>query len=268
MDDLIATRTKLRSKATKLCNEFQNYRKTDKASIDSDQLALKLQHLKKVQSELQDVQVQLDELGQSDESTHLQTVEDEIFLGSRVLGRLEEAEKAQVQGSTWNTELKSSITVKIPVFHGDTMKWPEFWELFALSVHSNSSYANVQKFVVLKSHLAGTALQAIKGIPVTSDGYGQAISALKDRFERDEERKETLMKDLLNMPVVRSGDLKGMRSLIDHLSSHTRALETLGVPSSSFSSLLLPIVKTKFQKTGVSSGLDLKARPSRNSFTS
>lgn len=245
MDDLIATRTKLRAKATKLCNEFQAYRKIDRASIDSDQLALKLQHLKKVQGELQDVQVQLAKHGQTEESTHLQTVEDEVFLGTRVLGRLEEAEKAQVQGSTWNAELKSSVTVKIPVFHGDEMKWPEFWELFALSVHDNPSYANVQKFVVLKSHLAGAALRTIQGIPVTSDAYGQAITVLKDRFERDEERKEALMKELLNMPAVRGGDLKGMRSLIDHLSSHTRALETLGVPSSSFSSLLLPIVKNK-----------------------
>ena len=114
-----------------------------------------------------------------------------------------------------------------------------------MSVHNNSSYANVQKFVVLKSHLAGVALRAIQRIPVTGDGYGQAVAVLQDRFERDEERKEALMKELLNIPVVRSGNLKGMRSFIDHLSSHTRALESLGVPSSSFSSLLLPIVKNK-----------------------
>ena len=217
MDDLIATRTKLRSKATKLCNEFQTYRKTDRASIDSDQLALKLQHLSKVQGELHGVQAQLDKVGQSDESTHLQTVEDEIFLGSRVLSRLEEAEKAQSKGSSWNAELKSSITVKIPTFHGDAIKWPEFWELYTLSVHNNSSYANVQKFVVLKSHLAGVALRAIQGIPVTGDGYGQAIAVLKDRFERDEERKEALMKELLNIPVVRMSHVMSC-----HVTCHMR----------------------------------------------
>ena len=112
-----------------MCNEFQTYRKTDRASIYSDQLALKLQHLSKVQGELHGVQAQLDNVGQSDESTHLQTVEDEIFLGSRVLSHLEEAEKVQSKGSSWNVELKSYITVKIPSFHGDAIKWPEFWEL-------------------------------------------------------------------------------------------------------------------------------------------
>ncbi|KAF0288496.1 Importin subunit alpha-5 [Amphibalanus amphitrite] len=34
-----------------------------------------------------------------------------------------------------------------------------------------------------------------------------------------------------------------MRSFIDHLSAHTRALSTLGVSSESLSSLLLPMVK-------------------------
>lgn len=107
MDDLIATRTKLRTKATKLCNEFQAYRKLDRASIDSDQLALKLQHLKKVQSELQDVQVQLAKHGQTEESAHLQTVEDEVFLGIRVLGRLEEARENP--GSGLNVECRAQI---------------------------------------------------------------------------------------------------------------------------------------------------------------
>ena len=53
------------------------------------------------------------------------------------------------------------------------------------------------------------------------------------------------MKELLNMPSVRHNDLKGMRSLIDHLTAHTRALNTLGVSTDSFSSLLLPVVKDK-----------------------
>ncbi|KAF0305745.1 hypothetical protein FJT64_002498 [Amphibalanus amphitrite] len=47
----------------------------------------------------------------------------------------------------------------------------------------------------------------------------------------------------MNMSSVRHGDLKAMRSFIDHLSAHTRALSTLGVSSESLSSLLLPMVK-------------------------
>ena len=125
------------------------------------------------------------------------------------------------------------------------MKWSEFWELFVISVHDNPRFANAQKFVVLKSHLAGAALRSIQGIPVTGDGYAQAVAALKERFQQDDVRRETLMKELLNLPSVRHNDLKAVRSMIDHLSAHTRALCTLGVTTDSFSSLLLPIVKEK-----------------------
>ena len=99
--------------------------------------------------------------------------------------------------------------------------------------------------MVLKSHLAGVALKAIQGIPVTGDGYTQAVEILKDRFDLPDVRKETLLKELLNMPSVRHNDLKAMRSLIDHLSAHTRALSSLGVTADSFSSQLLPIAKEK-----------------------
>ena len=99
--------------------------------------------------------------------------------------------------------------------------------------------------MVLKSHLAGAALKSIQGIPVTADGYIQAVAALKERFQQDDVRRETLMKELLNLPSVRHNDLKAVRSLIDHLSAHTRALRTLGVSSESFASLLLPVAKEK-----------------------
>ena len=249
MDDLLATRTKLRSKATKLCNDIRSYREGDRKALDPDQLALKLHHVKKLQSEMQGVQVQLDKMGQTDDTNHSQITEDEVFLGSRMLARLEKAEeaedKAEHQIPTAYTELKTALALKIPTFQGDIMKWAEFWELFVVAVHNNPKFAKVQKFVVLKSHLTGIALKSIQGIPVTGDGYTQAVEALRERFELDDVRRETLLKNLLNMPSVRHNDLKAMRSLIDHLSAHTRALGTLGVTTESLSSLLLPIAKEK-----------------------
>ena len=249
MDELLSTRTKLRSKSTKLCNELRSYREGDRKHLDPDLLALKLHHVQKVQSELHSTQAELDKLGQADDTGHMQTMEDEVFLGSRLLTRLERAEeakeKAEPPTASGNTDIKSSISVKIPTFHGDVMKWSEFWELFEISVHNNPGFADVQRFVVLKSHLAGVALKCVQGIPVSGGGYAEAVSALKERFDRDDIRRENLMKDMLSMPAVRQNDLKAMRSLIDHLMTHTRALGTLGVGSDSFSSLMLPVVKDK-----------------------
>ena len=251
MDEMISVRTRLRSKATKLSNDLRAYRQGDSKTLDQDQLALKIHHVEKVGRELQDIQIQLDKDGKSDDSTHMQAVEDEVFLSSRLLARLEKADEAKGKGDqrsqAGNAEMKSYMksALKIPVFHGDVMKWSEFWELFAISVHDNPSFADVQKFVVLKSHQAGVALRAIQGIPVSGDGYVEACAALKERFEQDDVRRETLMKELLNLPTVRSNDLNALRSLIDHMSAHTRALNSLGVSTESFSSLLLPVVKEK-----------------------
>ena len=249
MDELLVTRTKLRGKATRLCNDLRSYREGDRKTLDPDQLALRLHHVQKLQNELQGVQDQLDKLNQADDSNHMQTMEDEVFLGTRLLARLERAQEAPSKADSSDpagiTELKSSISVKIPIFHGDLMRWSEFWELFEISVDKNPGYAAVQKFVLLKSHLAGVALRAIHGIPVTGGGYSEAVAALKERFEQDEVRREALMRELLALPPVRHSDLRSIRSLIDHLSAHTRALSTLGVSSESFSSLLLPVVKDK-----------------------
>ena len=251
MDEMISTRTKLRSKATKLCNDLRAYRLGDSKLLDQDQLALKMHHVEKVGRELQDVQIQLDKEGRSDDSDHMQTVEDEIFLSSRLLARLEKAaeakgrEKDETQSPAVNMDLRSSLSVKFPTFSGDVMRWSEFWELYTASVHDNPRVANVQKFAILKSHLAGVALRAIQSIPVSADGYVEAITVLKERFEQKDVCRERLMKELMNMQSVRSNDLNAMRSLIDHLTAHTRALNSLGVATESFSSLLLPIVKEK-----------------------
>ena len=249
MAELVAIRTKIRTKATKLCNDLREYRQGDPLTRDQDHLALKIHHCEQVLSELRDVQAKLDNIEQTDDSSHMQTLEDELFLSSRLLARLEKAEETRCKDDSrspmLNMDLESSLSVELPTFHGDVMKWSEFWELYAISVHDNPKVADVQKFAILKSHLAGVALRAIQSIPVSADGYSEAVAVLKERFERKDVCRERLLKDLMNMSSVWSNDLNAMRSLIDHLTANVRALKSLGVTVESFSSFLLPLVKAK-----------------------
>ena len=91
-----------------------------------------MHHVEKVGRELHDVQIQLDKEGRSDDSDHMQTGEDEIFLSSRLLARLEKAaeakgrEKDETRSPTVNMDLRSSLSVKFPTFDGDVMRWSEF----------------------------------------------------------------------------------------------------------------------------------------------
>ena len=136
--------------------------------------------------------------------------------------------------------------VKLPTFEGDVLKWAEFWELFKVYIHCNQRYADVQKFVLLKSHLGAVPKQVIEGIPATEEGYKAAVELLTRRFARDDVRRELLMKQLLDLPCVsKHDDLKGMHCLIDQLNARVRGLEALGVTHDSFSSILLPVMREK-----------------------
>ena len=82
--------------------------------------------------------------------------------------------------------------------------------VYTALVHDNPKVADVQKFAILKSHLADVALRAIQSIPVSADGYKEAIAVLKERFEQKDVCREQLMKELMSMQSVRSNDLHAM----------------------------------------------------------
>lgn len=71
-----------------------------------------------------------------------------------------------------------------------------------MSVHVNSRYLPVQKFVILKGHLSGVALQCIKVIPVSDACYQSTVETLKGRFHKSEIVKDEIIKGLLSMPCV------------------------------------------------------------------
>ncbi|KAF0292593.1 hypothetical protein FJT64_009410 [Amphibalanus amphitrite] len=192
------------------------------------------------------------EEGNTDESGHSDLLEEEIFMGTRLLARIESGTSGGTpdQDANPGSDLRSSLVFNIPAFDGDLMKWRAFWELFSVSIHQNGRYANIQKFVLLKSHLTGAAERAIEGIPVSGDGYITAIQPLEKRFHRDDLERENLMKQLLDAPTISNGnDLKAMRKLTDHLTAHTRALVVLGVAPDSFADFLLPVMRDKIPES-------------------
>ena len=256
MEEQIKVRTRLRTKATKLSNDLREYRQGDPKTLNQDDLAFKIHVLKELLADLESCRSGLDDKGVADDTNHEDIMKEEIFKASRLLSRLEEDSKVSRSRSGESNmppvchDMKASLSVKVPVFTGDLMQWPEFWELFSISVHNNASYASVQKFVLLKSHLTGLAKQAIEGIPVSGDGYNASVEILRERFEQNEVRRDNLMKKLSNLPAISNGnDVQSLRNMTDHLSAHTRALSTLGVSSESFSTMLLPVVVAKIPET-------------------
>ena len=250
MEEELKARTRLRGKATRLSNDIKEYRASD--NVDQDDLAYKIHVLEKVRADLRELQDALDQKGMCDESNHDDVLTEEIFKASRLLSRLESASDSTNRTGPARDfddqqfDLRSSLVVKLPVFEGEVLKWAEFWELFKVYVHANKRYTDVQKFVLLKSHLGNVPKQVIEGIPASEEGYKAAVDLLTRHFARDDVRRELLMKQLLDLPgVSKHDDLKGMHCLIDQLNARVRGLEALGVTHDSFSSILLPVMREK-----------------------
>ena len=131
-------------------------------------------------------------------------------------------------------------------FGGDITSWSTFWDSFHSAVHSNEDLSNVDKFNYLISFLEGSAAECISGLTLTSANYEEAVAVLKRRFGNKQQIVNRHMEALLELEAVTSiHDIQPLRTLCDKIESHVRSLNSLGVPSSSYGSLLSSIVMNK-----------------------
>lgn len=142
-------------------------------------------------------------------------------------------------------------TVKLPrininYFNGDCSEWLDFYNSFEIAIHKNESLSKIEKFTYLKSYLRGTALTAISGFALTSENYDSSIQLLKERFGRPELIISSHMNKLLKLESVKSvNNIHDLRKLYDSIEVQVRSLQSLGVKTESYATLLYPII---FQK--------------------
>ena len=51
------------------------------------------------------------------------------------------------------------------------MKWCEIWKLLKVYIHTNTMYADVQNFVLFRSHLGNVPKQVIEGVDADAVCY-------------------------------------------------------------------------------------------------
>ena len=145
----------------------------------------------------------------------------------------------------------SHSRVKLPKltiqpFKGDLTTWITFWDSYKAAIHENSSLSDIDKFNYLCSLLQGPALDAVCGLTLTATNYKEAVSVLERRFGNKQQIISKHMDILLNVePVTSSYNLRGLRQLYDTVESHVRGLQSLGVSSDSYGSLLSSVLLKK-----------------------
>ena len=93
--------------------------------------------------------------------------------------------------------------------------------------------------------MEGQALRAIQGLTLTESNYQSAIDILNQRFGKTQHIISTYIDQLLKIPACTTDNTSQLRFVYDKISINVRGLEALGVNSSQYGSLLIPVVMSK-----------------------
>ena len=163
---------------------------------------------------------------------------------SKFSSKIIDGETATVSAECKQSHLKLP-KLELPKFHGDVLKFQNFWDQFEAAVHKNPDLPDVQKFTYLRSVLDGVAYQTVEGFEVTSANYHQAVDALKYRYGRRGIIISSLAKSIVQLGVRSDVEVEALRELHDTLKNRIRALDALGEHPMIHSCILLPIFETK-----------------------
>uniref|UniRef100_L7LX93 Putative tick transposon n=1 Tax=Rhipicephalus pulchellus TaxID=72859 RepID=L7LX93_RHIPC len=101
-----------------------------------------------------------------------------------------------------------------------------------------------QKFNYLLASLSGEAASLVEGLQFSDENYDHAVDLLKQTFGRQDNLRETYIKELASVEAVKSSkDVDGLKKLFQKLQVNTRALQSLGVEMDSYATVIMPVVK-------------------------
>ena len=113
------------------------------------------------------------------------------------------------------------------------------------AVQLDCSLAVTHSLRIVKSLLDGSASRAIAGLPITEENYDAAVDIINKRFGKPQQLISAHMDELLKISTCSTDKPHQLRYLYDRLNVNIRGLEALGVKSTQYGSLLIPIIMAK-----------------------
>ena len=136
--------------------------------------------------------------------------------------------------------------LEIPKFNGNIINWRGFWDQYKSAIHDNENISEVEKFTYLKSFLADSALATISGLNLNAENYKEAIDILEKRYSNVQVLISAFMTKFVQLPRIRSSnDVSNLRKIYDEVEFSVRNLKLLKVETSSYGSLLVPLLNKK-----------------------
>ena len=133
----------------------------------------------------------------------------------------------------------------LPKFRGNVTDWTSFWDAFKAAIHENNEISKVDKLNYLNSLLEGPAALTLQGLSLTEANYDSAVELLKGRYGNPQQIITSHMDQLLKLPTCTGEKASLLRHIYDKLNIHVRGLRTLGINTTQYGSLLIPVVMSK-----------------------
>nr|CAH7713646.1 unnamed protein product [Callosobruchus chinensis] len=139
--------------------------------------------------------------------------------------------------------------IKLPTFNGHYDSWLEFKDCFLALVHNNNSLTDIQRFNYLRSSLEVEVQQIIKSIEVSSDNYNVAWQMLEQRYENKKLIIHKHLKAIFDHPSISYESHIDLRNLYDSMTKHLRSLNSLGLETDTWDSIIIYIICLKLDAT-------------------
>lgn len=270
-DDLLAAlvrrRAIVKSSLTRVATFMERFGQSSDSSAEA---ASRLNTLPSILSQFDDVQQKIEEIHINNDVEHNQQRDEFESKYHDIAGRLSRltVKSPHITTSDANTQnnlaqnpwskleflLTKNLSAKsvthlpsLPLekFDGDYLKWPRFYNCFMKRVNDVVGLDEVEKLYFLRSCLQGAPLDLIDVLDVDTSSYKNALSLLKDRYERKRFLIDTHVRSLLDMKNLASPASKDLRNFLSTFDKHVEALRSLKRPVEHWDDLLVGIIRNK-----------------------
>ena len=242
----------------RICNSVENLKKLGKEKINTVNIELRLDTLRKNWNTFQENHLII--LSQRYESTEnidyftrdCYGLSEESFLNSAAYMStlLEELPQNATPNTSRAVQQASSTrklpNIEVPTFSGNFSDWLEFKDLFNPTIIKDERLLNVEKLQQLKTHVRGEAADMLKTVQVLDHNFETAWKKLDDHYTNKRRLISMYVSHLLDIPSVTSESPSELKSLLSGTVNILSALEQLKRPVKQWDDLIIPLTIRKF----------------------
>ncbi|XP_061402553.1 uncharacterized protein LOC133338395, partial [Musca vetustissima] len=131
------------------------------------------------------------------------------------------------------------------IFHGDYLSWPSFRDMFKAVYIDCRSITPVEKLFYLRQSTQGEALEIVKKSPLTNDGFENAWTNLKDRYENKRILVNSQLKILFSLESIKNESAGEIKRLQRDINNCITALKLHQVNIESWDPIFVFLCSTK-----------------------